>query len=381
MSTLLPSTPPPRTPLPRIGLALPLLLSALAAGTARGQDHSHHVVPTPIPSVEQADHAAMGHSADDQARSPAPTSIPQGNLPVTKSPVDHSKMDHSKRSHTTEAKPTAGHVDHSQVDHSQMDHSQMDHSRMGHAAMGHAAMAAEPDLPREPIPPLTAADRAAAFPTLQRHMAHDSGINSFVLFNRLEAWDAEHGDAQAWEAQAWVGTDIDRVWVRSEGERVDGRLHSANAEVLYGRSVSAWWDVVAGVRRDFQPDGRTWAAIGLQGLAPYMFETQATLYLGNGGHVEATIEVEYELLLTNRLILQPLVELDFASKDDPGRGVGSGLSSMEAGLRVRYEISRRFAPYVGVVHERSFGDASRWQRAAGESPRDTRVVAGVRVWF
>ena len=119
----------------------------------------------------------------------------------------------------------------------------------------------------------------------------------------------------------------------------------------------------------------------MQGLAPYKFEVQATAYVGDGGRVEANVEAEYELLLTNRLILQPLVEVDFAAKDDEARGVGSGLSKAEAGLRLRYEFTRRFAPYVGVVHERAFGRTADLREADGEPVTDTRFVVGLRTWF
>ena len=263
-----------------------------------------------------------------------------------------------------------------------------DHTKHNTAAYhaAHAAHTMEPAAPAEepltPIPVVTDADRAAAFPELHHAMQHGSDLHSFMLVDRLEAWDADHGSGQAWEAQAWIGGDLSRLWLRSEGVRVDGHTESANLEVLYGRSVSAWWDVVGGVRHDFQPGSpQTWAAIGLQGLAPYKFEVQATAYLGESGQTAANIEVEYELLLTNRLILQPLVEVEWHGKDDPRRGVGSGLGKLEAGLRLRYEFTRRFAPYVGVVHERAFGGTADLHEAAGEDPRDTRVVAGLRLWF
>ena len=181
---------------------------------------------------------------------------------------------------------------------------------------------------------------------------------------------------------AWFGTDTDRLWLRSEGERVGGHTESADLEVLYGRSVSPWWDVVAGVRHDFKPgDARSWAAFGVQGMAPYRFEISATAYVGEGGQVAANVEAEYTLRITNRLILQPLVEVDLAAKDDPEYGTARGFTGIETGLRLRYEVTRRFAPYVGVVHERALGDTADLRRAEGEPTRDTRVVAGVRIWF
>ena len=248
-----------------------------------------------------------------------------------------------------------------------------------HAAM----MAATAVPPKEPIPAITAEDLAVAFPVIDHHaMQHAPAFNHKVTFNRLEAWDADEGTGQAWEGIAWFGTDTDRLWLRSEGERVGGHTESADLEVLYGRSVSPWWDVVAGVRHDFKAgEARTWAAFGVQGMAPYRFEVSATAYVADDGQVAANVEAEYTLRLTNRLILQPLVEVDIAAKDDPDYGIGRGVTGVEAGLRLRYEFSRRFAPYVGVVHERALGDTADYRRVAGESARDTRVVAGVRIWF
>ncbi|KAF1720726.1 copper resistance protein B [Pseudoxanthomonas wuyuanensis] len=318
----------------------------------------------------------------------------------------HAQHDHSQHAAQSEAaRPTtgaqshAGHetkadadrtgqaVDHSTMDHSQMDHSQMDHSRhsdpspVDHAAMGHGTPATQ--APIEPIPAVTDADRAAAFPALDHHaMEHAPAINRFVLFNRLEAWDADHGTGQAWEGSAWIGSDLNRLWLRSEGEREGGRTEASDLEAMYGRSVSPWWDLLVGVKQDFRPaDSQTWAAFGVQGMAPYKFELSATAYVGSGGRTAATLEAEYDLLLTNRLILQPLIEADLSFKDDPQHGVGTGLNKIEAGLRLRYEFTRRFAPYIGVVHERAFGNTADYRREEGEPARDTRVVVGVRLWF
>lgn len=253
---------------------------------------------------------------------------------------------------------------------------------MDHAAMGHGPPTTAPAEPRTPVPPVTDQDRAAAIPPPQGHPAHDNTIQRFVLLDRFEAWDADPGTGLAWEGQAWIGTDLDRLWLRSEGERVDGQTESADLEVLYGRSIARWWDVVAGIRHDFKPGAsQDFAAIGVMGLAPYKFEVEATGYIGESGQTAARLEIEYETLLTNRLILQPLVEIDFHGQNDERRGIGSGLGTAEAGLRLRYEITRQFAPYIGVVHERAFGRTADFRRAEGEGSDDTRVVAGVRVWF
>jgi copper resistance protein B len=289
------------------------------------------------------------------------------------------------QSHDHHPAPAAPELDHAKMDHSTMDHSTMDHSKMDHAGRERApsnhAQHDAAGLPREPIPAVTDADRAAAFPVIDHAaMQHAPSINSLLLVDRLEHWDGRHGTGQAWEATGWIGGDINRVWLRSEGERSGGRTDAADLEVLYGRSISPWWDVLAGVKQDFRPaDARTWAALGIQGLAPYKFETSATLYAGSGGQLMATAEVEYEVLLSNRLILQPMVEATLAARDEPAQRIGRGLNKVEAGLRLRYEFSRRFAPYIGISHERLFGATA--DHADDSHVRDTRWVAGVRMWF
>ncbi|BCT92479.1 copper resistance protein B [Lysobacter helvus] len=228
--------------------------------------------------------------------------------------------------------------------------------------------------PKTPIPALTDADRAAAKPPMADHPEHDNAIQSFVQFNRLEGFDG----GLEWQGQAWIGTDTDKLWLRSEGERIDERTEAADLEVLYGKPIARWWDLVAGVRHDFKPGAsQDWAAIGVTGTTPYKIELEATAYIGASGRTAARIEAEYEALLTNRLILQPLVELNLNGKDDPARHVGAGLSTAEAGLRLRYEVTRQFAPYIGVVYERAFGDTADLRHDAS----DTRVVAGFRIWF
>ncbi|WP_449284325.1 copper resistance protein B [Lysobacter koreensis] len=252
---------------------------------------------------------------------------------------------------------------------------------LDHAAMGHGTPMPESQ-PREPIPVVTEADRIAAFPDVAGHGAHDQTVHSYWLLDRLESWDADEGRGIGWEALAWVGTDLNRAWLRSEGEQVDVDTESAEVEVLYGRSVDRWWDVVAGVRHDFgEGPSQTFAAIGVMGLAPQKFEVEATAYFGQSGQTAARVEAEYDTLLTNRLILQWQAEAEFHGKDDARRGIGSGLSTVEAGLRLRYEFTRQFAPYLGVVWERGYGGTAGFRRAAGEDVEETKVVVGVRVWF
>lgn len=235
---------------------------------------------------------------------------------------------------------------------------------------------------RTPIPPLTDADRSAVYNAPGGHEVHDSALNSFFIFEKLEWQDADDGSALNWEAQGWIGGDVDRLWLRSEGERTNGKTEEAEVQALWGHSISPWWDLVGGVRQDFKPgDPQTWAAFGIQGMALYNFEAQATAYLGEGGQTAARLEGDYDILLTNKLILQPTAELNFYGKNDPKRGVGSGLSESEVGLRLRYEIRPEFAPYVGVTWNRAYGKTADYARDEGEDSDEARLVLGVRVWF
>lgn len=325
--------------------------------------HAGHAMPEPaaavVPQPAAVDHAAMGHD------------MPASGPDMPAEPMDHPGMDHSS------------------MDHSSMDHGEMDHAAMGHAAMGHTAMGHTMgnDLPanaepREAIPAVTAADRAAAFPDVVAHTVHDNSTHWFFLVDRLETWNADEGNAFAWETVRWVGTDLDRLWMRSEGESIDGSTESANIELFYGRAIARWWDGVVGIRHDFgEGPSQTFAGIGVIGMAPYKFEVEATAYIGEGGQTAASVEVEYDTLLTNRLILQWVAEAEAYGKDDPSRGIGSGLSKVEAGLRLRYEFTRRFAPYIGIVRERAFGGTADFRRGEGHDIDDTRFVAGVRLWF
>ena len=240
--------------------------------------------------------------------------------------------------------------------------------------------------PAEPlppfIPPITDDDRKAAFPNVEGHAVHDNAVNYFVLFDQLE-WQAGNDVSGVnVDTTGWVGRDRERLWFRAEGDSDDGRVADAEAHVFYGRQFARWWDLVAGVRQDFNPGpARTWAAVGVQGLAPYWFEVEATFYVGTSGRTHARFDVEYELLLTNRLVLQPLVEVDVYGKSDPERGIGAGLSTIDSGLRVRYEVSRELAPYIGVTWSRKFGKTAELAESARKDPGGARFVTGLRLWF
>lgn len=234
--------------------------------------------------------------------------------------------------------------------------------------------------PSTPVPPVTDEDRRAAFPPVDGHSVHDGAIHYFVLFDQLE-WRGPNAGLNL-DSKGWIGGDLNRFWFRMEGDADDGRLGELQAHGLYGRAVARWWDFVVGVRQDIRPEpADTWAAAGIQGLAPYWFEIEATAYLGKSGRTHFRLETEYELLLTNRLVLQPLVEIEIYGKAIPERGIGAGLSSGQYGLRVRYEIKREFAPYVGVSWDKKYGGTADFARAAGESSGAARLTMGLRTWF
>lgn len=232
------------------------------------------------------------------------------------------------------------------------------------------------------IPPVTDEDRAAAFPDVEGHMVHDDDVHTFVLFDHLE-WQTGGGEPDVeLEIKGWIGRDVDRLWFRTDGALADGRVEHAGVEALYGRAIAPWWDLVAGVRQDVRPGpAQTWAAIGVQGLAPYWFEVEATAYVSAAGRTWLRLETEYELLFTNRLVLQPVLEFDIYGKADPERGLGAGLSSGDAGLRLRYEIRREIAPYIGLVWHRTFFGTADLARAAGDRTSGARLALGLRLWM
>ncbi|ENE1251339.1 copper resistance protein B [Stenotrophomonas maltophilia] len=189
-------------------------------------------------------------------------------------------------------------------------------------------------------------------------------------------------DSTAYDLQAWYGTTYNKSVVKAEGDIANGKLEESRTELLWGHAVAPYWDTQLGVRVDNgEGPSRQWLAFGIQGLAPYWFELEATGYVGSGGRTALRVEGSYELLLTQRLILEPRAELQFYGKDDPERGIGKGLAEASAGLRLRYEFSRQFAPYIGVERAGSFGRTADYVRAEGGRAQQTRWVAGVRFWF
>jgi copper resistance protein B len=210
----------------------------------------------------------------------------------------------------------------------------------------------------------------------------DKAMFGLFAFDRLERVDADAGPVTSWSLQAWLGGDFDKFTFRSEGTRERGEFEHADVELLWSHAIAPFWDGKLGVRHDFGrgPD-RDWIAFGAQGLAPYGVEIAATAYAGEHGRTALRFEAEYELLLSQRLILQPRIEFNAYGKSDRAADIGSGLADAEIGLRLRYEIRREFAPYIGVEHRHDFGATAGFVRAEGRDVADTQWIAGVRLWF
>ena len=260
----------------------------------------------------------------------------------------------------------------------------------GTADHGTGGTALAPGNAPAPAPPTDHyADRAfpaAEMARVRTDLYREHGGGSFhqVMFNLAEYQARKGGDGFRWDGEAWLGGDINRLVVKSEGEGAfkGGGVDSAEVQALYSRAMDPYWNLQAGVRYDFKPNpSRTYATIGIEGLAPNWFEIEGALFLSDKGDVLARAEGYYDQRITQRLILQPRVELNFAAQDVPENRIGSGLSNAELGLRLRYEIRREFAPYIGVSYDRKVGDTARYARVDGKNVGTTSFVIGLRSWF
>ena len=212
----------------------------------------------------------------------------------------------------------------------------------------------------------------------------DNMIFGHVLFDQLEGRTNGPDNEFRWDGEGWVGTDRNKVWFKSEGFLEHGKATDGDTEAVYDRPIPflRYFDAQAGVRYDLDSDpGRTWGAIGIEGLAPNLFEFAPTFYFSNRGRFAGKITGSYDLLITQRLIAQPQFELNFYSKSDPSRRIGSGLSELDTGLRIRYEISRKFAPYIGFAYTQTFGETATFTQDGGGIVHDPRFVFGVRAWY
>lgn len=219
------------------------------------------------------------------------------------------------------------------------------------------------------IPPVTVAQ-----------MEHDPML-TFFRVDQLEVRDRGHSNLN-WELEGWIGRDLNKLWFKFEGERDDGETEDNELLLLYSRAIAPYWDLQLGVRHDFDPSPeRSWAVIGVQGLAPYFFEIDTALFIGESGRTALRFEAEYELLLTQQWVLTPELEANFYGRNDEEIGIGSGFSDLELGLRLRYEVTRKFTPYIGINWERKYGNTADFARQEGEAREETEFIIGLRAWF
>jgi copper resistance protein B len=242
---------------------------------------------------------------------------------------------------------------------------------------------AQTDSAREHVPP--APPQTHVHDMSYADMAEMMGMDDRAPFTKVMLDELEWRDADestfGWDAAAWYGGDVHKVWLATEGGREGGEGH-ARIELLWDRVATRWWNTRAGVRLDTgEGPSRTWAAVGLAGLAPGFIELSASAYVGESGRTALRVQAEYDLLLTQRLVLQPEIEINAYGRDDPARLIGSGLSDLDAGLRLRYEVRREIAPYIGLAWTRRFGGSADYARAQGEDASGWRWLAGIRAWF
>jgi len=350
------------------------LCAALAA-----QDHSSHG-SDPQPEMDpKVDHCAMGHLPPEQC---PPKGEQDGHDGMDHGSMDHGEMDHSDHGDDEQDENT---------DHSTMDHGAMDDSQHGETKDKSVPGAA----PEDAVParafegPRHAADAiwgAGAMASSRENLARENGgmRTGSVLIERLETRIATDGgeDGYVWDAQAFYGGDINRFVLKTEGEgELGGELEDAEIQALYSRAIGPFFDLQAGMRFDPEPDTRGHLVVGVQGLAPYMFHVDGALFLSDHGDLTARLEGEYDQRITQKLIVQPRLEVELSAQDIPERGIGAGITKIEPGVRLGYEIEREFAPYVGIGYEAALGETADIARANGEDPDGLKILVGLRAWF
>ena len=287
-------------------------------------------------------------------------------------PMDMSKMDMSN-----------GSMDMSKMDHGSMDmdmgNGSMDMSKMdmGGMKMGKMQGGSAPSDARSPD-----YSQGRDFGPIAPPEMMGNGIMMSVMFNQLEVARSQGKTEGGYDIDAWVGSDWNRIALKAEGDTANSKLEEARTELLWRKPVDIFWNTELGVRQDSGKEkGRTWLALGLNGISPYWLDLGGTVYIGDENHAALRLEATYDWRITQRLILQPTIETNIYSKDDTERNVGKGFSDLQAGLRLRYEITRQFAPYVGVETVHQYGKTAELLHTNNEPTSKTVAVAGVRLWF
>ena len=365
--------------------------SALMFAAPAFAQHAGHAAPsaqpeTPAPAADPTcppEHAAMGHCTPSTGAKPAgsdstPATNPHAGhaMPTQASPVDPAcPPEHAAMGHCTPGTPSSPADQHA-----------------GHAMPGMESTAAPPVAPPPPEAfkgPENAAETVFNPELFRRKRKeelideHGAMTTAKVLIDQLEYRAVNGRDGYKWDAEGWYGGDYDKLWLKTEGEGAFGEApEQAEVQALYSRALDPWFNLQLGVRHDFRPaPERTHLVVGIEGLAPYWFELDGALFLSDKGDLTARLEAEYEQRITRKLILQPAVEFNLSAQNAPKIGLGSGLTSAEAGLRLRYEFVAEVAPDIGVEYERKFGDTADFARRAGERVGGWSFLVGLRSWF
>lgn len=383
-------------------LILLLAASALATSPAAAQ-HAGHVMPPPAPAKKAPAKKAPAKkaSAKKAPAKKAPAKKAAAKKPAAKKPAAKKAAPKAPAETKAASDPHAGHSMPAQpapavpVPDPHAGHvmpAEQPQAADPHA--GHAMPSAPVDVPVGPPPPEAlqgpenAADLAWGTRAMEPGRAvlfreHGDIPTSKLLIDQAEARLRSGRDGYFLNAEGWYGGDIDKLWLKTEIEGDFGsKPEQAEFQGLWSHAIDPWFDAQAGVRYDARPDrGTTHLALGVQGLAPYWIEIDAAAFLSAKGDVTARVEAEHDVRITQKLILQPRAEVDFALQDVPRESLGSGLAAAELGLRLRYQVTQQFAPYVGIEYDRAFGGTRRFRREHGEDLGGLSLVTGLRVWF
>jgi copper resistance protein B len=366
------------------GMAMPGM--TMPAPKSRSQDHSSMPgMNMPAAKAPSQDHSSMPGMAMPGMTMPAPksrsqdhSSMPGMSMPAAKAPSqDHSSMPGMNMPGMTMPASQSGSQDHSPMP--------------GMNMPGHdLASMSQVEIPHGPPPPPPGDHAADHFfspismmdARAKLQSEHGGAVTSKVMVNLAEYQVRNGADGYRWDGQAWYGGDLNRFVLTSEGEGTRGEgVETAELQALYSRAVGVYTDAQFGLRQDFEPHSRTYVTAGFQSLLPYWFDVTGALFLSTKGELLGRFEGTYDFLLTNTLILQPRAELNFAAQDTAVTRTGSGLSNAELGLRLRYEITREFAPYIGLSWDRQFGQTANYSRAAGKGVEAKSIVIGIRTFF
>lgn len=342
------------------------------------------LVPVAIVGAALIAVPATAQHAGDAMPVPAPVDLHAGHAmppePTATQPASDPHAGHTMPASPPTAAPPVKAID------------RMDHSMMDHGAAGGAVASPGPEMETPPPPeagsgPPRAADAiwgADAMRASRDDLRRTHGDFPVFWFqgDRFETQVRRGGDGYLWDVQGYYGSPTSRFWFKSEGEGSFGRrIEDAEFQALYARAIMPFFDVQAGVRQDVQGPNTTYGVIGVQGLAPYLFEIDVALFVSHRGDVTARFEAEVDQRITRRLIIQPRAELNLAVQDVPLLGIGAGLDKVELGWRLRYEIAREFAPYIGVEQSWRIGRSATYARARGDDPSVTNYIVGIRFWF